>query len=200
MKKILLSSALLFGAIAYAGGDYIPTVEPVQQPVAAATASNFYAGMGLSAMTTYGKKQDWFSETTGQDRTGGIVGILGYQFIPNLAIEGRLGVGIFSGDYSESTNASIFLKPSYNVTEDVKVYGLLGFGWVKIDGKKGYSDIAKSTSPQFGLGASYRVKENIDIFADYSWLLHDKKAKTMLPDESSKVSHDALTVGLYYHF
>ena len=155
---------------------------------------------GCSIVTTYGKKQDWFSETTGQDRTGGIVGILGYQFIPNLAIEGRLGVGIFSGDYSESTNASIFLKPSYNVTEDVKVYGLLGFGWVKIDGKKGYSDIAKSTSPQFGLGASYRVKENIDIFADYSWLLHDKKAKTMLPDESSKVSHDALTVGLYYHF
>ena len=205
MKKLLLSTAVIFSSLAYAGGDYIPAPEPVT-PVAPSapqiTTSNFYGGLGLAGLRTYGNKadQNWFSEKADQDRTGALVGIIGYQYTPNIAIEGRVAFGFISPSFSESTNLSIFVKPSYNITPKIAVYGLLGFGWVKIDGHNGHADIVKKASPQFGLGSSYKINDKIDLFADYTWLLHNKKTKTVLPKGSTKVSHEAITVGVNYHF
>lgn len=196
MKKIVLSTMISLGGL-YASGNYIPTTQPVQQ---LSSPSNWYGGLGLAAMSTYGKKEGLFSTEAGQDRTGAIVGSMGYQFTSNIAVEGRLSYGTISTDFSENFSASLFVKPSANVTDDIALYGLLGFGWVNIDGSNGYSDIAKTTSPQFGLGASYKVNEKVDVYADYTWLLHEKTAKTLMPDGSSKVSLEALTVGFNYHF
>jgi len=200
MKRVVLSAMLLVGSV-YAGGDYVPTtpIAPSQTQVTS-TSNNWYIGLGAAAMSTYGKKQGLFSKKRGQDRAGGIVGLVGYDFTENIAVEGRLSYGGISTNFSESLNLSLFVKPSVAVANNIKLYGLLGFGWVKIDGTSGHSDIAKSTAPQFGLGASYKVRENVDLFADYTWLLHDKKAKTLMPDGSKKVSHEALTVGFNYHF
>lgn len=200
MKKIILSTALLLSSMLYGGGSYIPAPEPIPTPVVSSSPSQFYAGLGLAAVSTYGKKLNWFKAQSGQDRTGAIVGILGYQFTPNIAVEGRLSYGSITGDFSNNLNASIFLKPSYNITNEIALYGLLGFGWVKIDGTNGHADIAKSVSPQLGLGASYKIQDNVDIFADYTWLLHDKKSKSLMPDGSKKVSHEAFTLGVNYHF
>lgn len=200
MKKIVLSTALLLSSMLYGGGNYIPAPEPISTPVVSSSPSQFYTGLGLAVVSTYGKKLDWFQATSGQDRIGAIVGILGYQFTPNLAVEGRLNYGSVSGNFSKNLNASIFLKPSYNITNEIALYALLGFGWVKIDGKNGHADIAKTVSPQFGLGASYKIEDNVDIFADYTWLLHDKKSKSLMPDGSKKVSHEAFTLGVNYHF
>lgn len=200
MKKIVLSTAVLLSSLLYGGGSYVPAPEPVPTPNVSSAPSQFYAGLGLAAVSTYGKKLKWFDGQAGQDRSGAIVGILGYQFMPNIAVEGRLSYGAISTDFSKSLTASVFLKPSYNVTNEIAIYGLVGFGWVKIDGKNGYGDIVKKVSPQIGLGASYKMQENIDVFADYTWLLHDKTAKTAMPDGSAKVSHEALTVGVNYHF
>ena len=200
MKKIVLSITIFLSTMLYSGGNLMPAPELMPTQVAQSAPSKFYAGLGLAALSTYGKKLNWFNAKIGQDRTGAIVGILGYQFMPNLAVEGRLSYGAVTGDFSKSLNASIFLKPSYNITNEIALYGLVGFGWVKIDGKNGHADIAKTVSPQIGLGASYKIQDNIDIFADYTWLLHDKKAKSLMPDGSTKVSHEAFTVGAIYHF
>jgi len=202
MKKSILLSAILASGL-FAGGNYIPAPEPIPTPIVpqvTSTPSNWYGGLGLAAVSTYGKKLKWFDGQTGQDRTGAIVGILGYQFMPNLAVEGRLSYGGIEKNFSKNLNLSLFLKPSYNVTNEIAVYGLVGLGWVKIDGNNGYGDIAKTVSPQIGLGASYKVKSNVDIFADYTWLLHNKTAKTAMPDGSTDVSHEAFTVGVNYHF
>ena len=199
MKKIVLSPAVLLSSMLYGGGSYIPAPEPIPTPVVS-SPSQFYGGLGLAAVSTYGKKLNWFKAQSGQDRTAAIVGILGYQFTPNLAVEGRLSYGSTSGDFSKNLNASIFLKPSYNITNKIALYGLVGLGWVKIDGKNAHADIAKTVSPQIGLGTSYKIQDNVDIFADYTWLLHDKKAKNLMPDGSTKVSHEAFTLGVNYHF
>ena len=203
MKKFLLSTAVILSSLAYAGGDYVPTPTPTESTQGATTiTSQFYGGVGLAALRTYcnNADQSWFSEKPGQDKTGALVGIIGYQFTPNVAVEGRAALGVISPDFSESTTLSLFVKPSYNITPEVSIYALLGFGWVKIDGHNGQADIAKKTSPQFGLGGSYKIYENVDLFADYTWLLNDKKTKSLLPDNSTKVSHEAITVGVNYHF
>jgi len=197
MKKIFITSIIALYSIVNAGGYVEPAPQPIPQ---VQTQSNWYAGLGLAAISTYGNKLKWFNEQTGQDRTGAIVGILGYQFMPNFAVEGRLSYGGIENGFTKNLNASLFLKPSYNITNEISIYGLLGFGWVKIDGNNGYGDIANTVSPQLGLGASYKIKKNVDIFADYTWLLHNKSAKTVMPDGSTDVSHEAFTAGLIYHF
>ncbi len=200
MKKLIAATTLFASALTFAGNTYIPATEPVTPMTQQAAASQFYGGIALAAIATYGDSLDWFSNKSGEDRTGGIVGILGYQFTPHVAVEGRVTLGIISPDFSESTNVSLFLKPSYNITPEFAVYGLLGFGWVKIDGHNGYNDIITKVSPQIGLGTSYKLNEKVDLFADYTWLLHNKKAKTPMPDGHPKVSHEAVTVGMNYHF
>lgn len=200
MKKIILSTVVVLSSVLYGGGSYIPAPEQIPTQNVSPSSSQFYGGLGLAAVSTYGKKLKWFDGQAGQDRSGAIVGILGYQFMPNLAVEGRLSYTAISADFAESTNFSLFLKPSYNITNEIALYGLVGLGWVKIDGKNGHADIAKTVSPQIGLGASYKIQDNVDIFADYTWLLHDKKAKSLMPDGSTKVSHEAFTVGAIYHF
>ena len=197
MKKIFLSLAVICSTLTYAGGNYAQTET---QSAVLSTQSQFYGGIGLAAIATYGNSLDWFTEKDGQDKTGAIVGILGYQFTQNIAVEGRLSIGAISTDYSQSTNFSLFVKPSYNITPKIAVYGLLGFGWVKIDGHNGYGDIVNKVSPQIGLGTNYKINDNVDLFADYTWLLHNKKTKVTLPDGSNKVSHEAFTLGLNYHF
>ncbi len=206
MKKLLLSTAVILSSLAYAGGDYIPAPEPVT-PIAPSTPqikiSNFYGGLGLAGLSTYGNNSslNWFSKKKGQDKLLAFVGILGYQFNPNLAIEGRASLGLVNPHFTENAvNLSLFVKPSYNITKEAAIYGLLGFGWVKIDGHHKHPNFIKKASPQFGLGASYKIRENMDVFADYTWLLHKKKAKALLPGGSDKLSHEAITVGVNYHF
>lgn len=200
MKRIVLSTVIMLNSMLYGGGNYMPSPEPIPSVGISSTPSQFYGGLGLIATSTYGHKLNWFSQKLGQDRIGGVLALLGYQFAPNLAVEGRASYVFISPHFSKSTNISLFLKPSYNVTDKIALYGLLGFGWSKIDGYGGHGNIAKNISPQIGLGASYKVKQNIDIFADYTWLLHNKTAITAMPDGSTKVSHEAVTVGAIYHF
>jgi len=199
MKKGIFVAATILSSLLYAGGNVVAPIKPVA-PIPAAESNNYYLGLGAAALSTYGHKLNWFKATSGQDRTAAIVGIVGYKFNNNFALEGRLSYGAITGDFSKSTNISIFIKPSYDINDKVSLYGLFGLGWVKIAGTNGYADIAKKVSPQLGLGASYKVKSNIDLFADYTWLLHNAKAKTTLPDGNTKVSHEAFTLGFLYHF
>ena len=196
MKKALVTTlmAAVIGGSLQAGGDIAPVV-PMP-----ADDSGFYVGGGLAAVSTYGDDLSWFDETSGQDRTGALVGIVGYQFNRYVAVEGRAGFGVITGDFSENYNVSLFVKPMYPVTDAFTVYGLLGYGWVNIDGYHGYPDIASTGSFQWGLGAGYKLDDNWELFADYTWLLHNEDADHPLPDGSRDVSHEMFTVGALYHF
>src|SRR4051812_12651975 len=80
------------------------------------------------------------SEDVGTVHPGALRGIVGYAFHPNLAVEGMLAFGVVSDNVDVSgvnvkvklDNAyGIYLKPKYDVTPQVELFGRLGYTKVK---------------------------------------------------------------------
>ena len=216
MKKIVLSvwTVMAMGSLAFAGGDLV-TVEPVVEiPVVVEDESNFYVGLGLVNNRTYSTDFSfWFGNAPTQDETLKLVGQLGYDFNEYIAIEGRIGGSITSEDYADITTYSLFLKPQYPLIEDLKIYGLLGFGLVQVDGADGETpahsnmvgeEILDDTSFHWGLGLSYMVNKDFSIFVDYTMLANDADISSTLygydPTVYNELTSDDLTVGLTYNF
>jgi len=176
----------------------------------------FYAGTGTIYNRVYSISSGWFNNNPHtQDETGGISLIAGYQFGNYLAVESRITTTFFERNYSDLTAYSMFLKPQYPVTDTFSVYGLLGFGNVKVKGSKGDSSygahedvigktILDHTEFQWGVGLSYNVTENFSIFADYTSLAKDADIESTLysydPAIYHKLSVDGITVGILYSF
>ena len=212
MKNIVLSAVavLAMSSFATAGGDIAPV--PVPVVIEEENNSNFYAGVGLIYNRVYSTDSGWFDDTVlTQDETGGFTGLVGYNFNEYVAVEGRISKSFFEENYADVTMYSLFVKPQYPVTQEFKIYGLLGFGSVNVegtDGNPGAADVGATildeTSFQWGLGASYAVTESLSIFADYTILANDADIDSRLYDYDNdtytELSVDALTVGLIYNF
>ncbi|BAF72801.1 outer membrane beta-barrel protein [Sulfurovum sp. NBC37-1] len=176
----------------------------------------FYVGAGTIYNRTYSVDSGWFDDGIAtQDETGGISLIAGYQFNDYLALETRITTTFYERNYADLTAYSMFLKPQYPVTDTFSVYGLLGFGKVKVEGSKGDSfpgahtdmigkTILDDTQFQWGIGVSYNVTDNFSIFADYTSLANDADIDSTLysydPAVYHKLSVDGVTVGLLYSF
>ncbi len=226
MKKIMLS-ILAMSSFSVAGGDVAPIFipEPVVQE-----DDYFYGGIGLVYHTTYSIDQKWFDNSIStQDETGGFMGIIGYNYNRYLAVEGRVHLSLFDEDYSETFGWSIFLKPQYQFLDDEKgynedyftVYGLLGYGGVKVNGFDGDEpahpeDFGKTilddTGFQWGFGVSYTFVDEEDtdrsgdwsIFAEYNNLISDGDINSRLYGYDNvyytKLSQETINVGLTYRF
>jgi len=102
----------------------------------------------------------------------------------------------------EMSGWSLFVKPQYPVTEDFSVYALLGAGGLDLSGSlvSAVPSIpvvdVDNTTFQWGIGLSYRVMENVSLFADYAWLANG------IDDENSvyQLDVDTFTIGVNYHF
>ena len=170
MKKFTISVAavMAMSTFAIAGGDIAP-VEVVAAPIVVEDDSSFYVGAGYSYVT---------ADIDGTEEGNAYSLIAGYNYNQYIAIEGRyistVGDMDVSDDRSslnhpdgsyerEVTSAAIYLKPQYPVTEELSIYGLLGYGVVD----------ARSTDAdgfQWGLGAKYMFNANIGLFVDYTSL------------------------------
>lgn len=157
MKKILAAfAALTIGASALmAGGNIQSQIVPVSYD----TDNGFYVGGGYT----------YIDNDVLVDHKNAATGLVGYNFNKYIAVEGRATV-ITEEGVKDSTgvltggNWAIFAKPQYNVTEDIKAYALLGAGKAKyVDGVVVDDDVQF----QFGAGASVRVTDKVDVFADW---------------------------------
>jgi len=227
MQKLLkgVGFLTLLAYMLQAGGDMMPVAVPVASdrattpdPSALAPSSlpesnsiaepdsdqkehsPYYVGLGGASASTHGKHLVWEHPTDGQDRYGTFVGIAGYKFNDYLAVEARGAVGSVLPDIVTNYELSVFAKPMYPVTKKTNVYGLLGAGWVKTDGIAGYPDLANDVSLQWGLGTGYYLNQNVELTADYTWLLQNQKAEHTLLDGSSDVNLQQFTIGALYHF
>jgi opacity protein-like surface antigen len=165
------------------------------------TVSGFYLGLGLSATSTHEADLDFFSITDGQDRTGDLSFTVGYDWNEYIAIEGRYMFSIAKEDIVDRSSWGMYIKPKYSVTEDLKVYGLLGLGGFDVSGTNhfGQNFDFNDMSFQWGLGVSYEVYENISIFVDYIQIARDIDA-TAFVTQNVDVSSDTITFGISYHF
>ena len=205
MKKILLPFAMVAASsLVMAGGDLHEAVEPVVHvPTVTEEVSenNFYVGLGVAAVSTRDAavSANIFDAKAGQDRLGNIDLLAGYEFHRHFAVEGRYTTTIAESDAIDSMDSwSIFAKPKYPVTEDIELYGLVGYGNVELDGADGSIADMDESGFQWGVGLSYMITENFDLFADYKFLANDFDG--VFSNGATEVSVDSLTVGVMYNF
>ena len=134
-----------------------------------------YLGLGYSFMRDSGEVT--YSGTTYSGNIDGHAAtfVLGYDFNQNIALEARYNTVIgdvsydisgLSGDYdSDVSNMSIFIKPKY-IIDKTTLYALLGYGQVEVDDRS-------DEDFQWGLGASFTIDRNINLFVDYTNLYND---------------------------
>jgi len=148
---------------------------------------------------------------------GGLTLIVGYKnlfdsSIENkdfsLDIEGRVSKSFFEESYADSLRYSIFAKPQYSWNKNLKVYGLLGLGYLNIDGTDGNSPVHKDiigkeiysdVSFQWGLGVNADISKDLSLFIDYTSLINDASIDSKLyasdPKTYKKLSGDAINMG-----
>ena len=205
MKKIVLSvsAVVVLSSAVFAGGgmkDAAPAVEPVVVIPVAEELSGFYAGLGLSGVSSRDAafSMDFFNVEEGQDRLGNVTFLAGYNFNEYIAVEGRYTTTFTDEDLVEMDGWSLFAKPQYPVSEDFSVYALLGYGGVTMDGINGSGVDVDDSGFQWGLGMDYLATENISIFVDYTSLAVDMDG--VYYNGALEVDADAITLGVNYLF
>ncbi len=208
MKKIVLSvcTVAAMSSLLVAGGDIeevIPVVGPIVEEL-----SGFYLGGGLAAVVAHDSAVDieLFDGTDddSNDRLGNITLLAGYDFNQYIAVEGRYTTSIFDEDVTEMDGWSLFVKPQYLFdNSNFKLYALLGFGGVTIDGVDAYYADIDDTGFQWGIGAAYSFGEymednNLAVFVDYTSLATEMEG--VFTNGALETDVDAFTLGVTYQF
>jgi len=199
-KAVLVTVAIVtMSSFGFAGGD----IEPVETvPFVEAEVSPFYVGLGLSAVSTRDSDESWepFKDKIGQEDTGDILLMAGYEFNQYIAVEGRYMTSVFGEDDITRDSWGIYVKPQYPATDAFTLYALLGYGGLNADGKGIHFVKVNDTGFQWGLGASYDLNTHFSIFFDYVNIANDMDADLFRGSFLEEVDSDALSVGIPYHF
>ena len=198
MKNLIVSTVLI-GNFVMAGGDIVP-VEPTVETSTALSEGNFYAGVGVSAVSTRDSavSMNIFNVKNGQDRLGNAVLQIGYDINSYIAIEGRYTTTFVKEDIVTMDGWSLFLKPQYPLTEEMSLYALLGYGGVNIDGTNlGTLVDVNDNGFQWGVGTEYKIDKTIEVFFDYTSLAKDMDGRY---GAALQADADAFTLGITYNF
>ncbi len=189
MKKIIAAiAAFAFGISAFAGGDIAPIEE--QTVVTESELSGFYAGAGYS----YVDNDLGIAGVNLTEHQNGLTILGGYNINEYVAVEGRYTFAD-STDFANIIDVDgdlwgIYVKPQYNISNDIKVYALLGYGDVKsIDNGDGF---------QYGLGLAYGITKNVEIFGDWIRAYDDDLFSN--DDAVANGTIDVFTIGANYKF
>ena len=136
--------------------------------------------LGLAALAFGAQAQSLYGEVgyTGLDyKAPGLKvspdmvrGVVGYEFTPNLAVEGMVGLGAGSDTSSGTTlklnnTVGVFGKVQAPVTDALKVYGRLGVARTSLKAN-GVSD--SDTGLAYGAGVTYDLSKTTYLNADYT--------------------------------
>jgi len=169
-----------------------PVVTPpaaVAPILAAAKPLGLYLAGGLTAIAARETHEDWanvFADELHQDRQLGFTGRLGYDFMDYLGAElrGTYGFAKVATGYSKFKQIGAYLKPNYDITDDLNLYGLLGYS------KTNTAGLATNNGFSYGFGLDYDITNKVSVFTD---MVNYMKKK----DEPNAWG---LTVGAAYQF
>lgn len=183
-----------------------PKVDEIKTPISNSGFPNLYLGLGVSHMSLV-------DDTTDEQMTAnGISLIVGYQFLPYLAIESRYSKDIGNVKYDHGNNAAhastdnfptsfsnlgIYAKPMYQYG-DISPYLLLGYGKTKLINIPYTDSVAVGNNFQWGAGIQYAFSQNIFGFVDYL-RLHDGNGFGNSAIDVD-VTSELLTLGVTYKF
>lgn len=191
--------------VAVAGGSFVKDVEPVIEPVidiqdgSMLTDSGFYLGAGISAASTRDASLDFFEKDPQQDRTAEILVLAGYDFNKYIGIEGRFYKSIAKEGIIDRSSWALLAKPHVPINDNVTLYALAGYGSFKGESIDGSNVDIDDSGLQLGVGASYKVTDNISLFADWLSIVYDETQDSFVTTPNV-VSMDAFTFGVTYRF
>ena len=196
MKKILL--ALVAAMTMAVAGPSTTEVAEVIVP-----EQNIYAGItGVMNQTYLDGESDWFNDTLFAETNGGFGVQGGYVFLRSdaftVSAEGRYQW--ISGDVVDIEIGSLYVKPAV-AFDAFNVYALLGYAdvsttnFVIIGDGVTISDIS-TDGFAWGVGASGKVTENIEVFVDYTV----QPVFEGITEFGEDIDNDSINVGINYYF
>ena len=220
MKKLTLSiaSIVAMSSLAFAGGDIEPIIEPVlTTPVVTMPSVPTYSSAGFYVGLAYAYAME--NERAGfapaditplDDAAWELSGMMmaGYQVNDYFSVEGRFTANLDDVKYSDRdvedydlTNAALYAKVMYPVAPLANVYALLGYGETTIEDKN-KGDESKSDGLQWGVGAAYKINENVSLFADYTKLATEDEYEVDSAEYSGLPDLDvgSVNLGVAYKF
>ena len=94
----------------------------------------------------------------------------------------------------------MYLKPMYPITPEFNVYALLGFAGTYVEGEPGW-DLLNDSDFSWGLGASFDITPNIELFADYTRLFDGTISYyDYYNDFDDDITVDTFNIGINYKF
>ena len=173
MNKIVVSTVAalaLFSSLNAGGGkNLLPVMVPVV-PIETVDPSPWYIGAGLVLGRFY-KEHD---SCEYEDLTYGLMVRGGYEWNQYIGVEAR-GMRTFWGDDElggeRLQHVGIFAKPSYPVSEDFNVYGLLGYGWTKTYTNDPHGNLPEvdETGFSWGIGLEFDLSDKDDDFDENTY-------------------------------
>ena len=154
-------------------------------------SSRLYAEIGYTKSRYTENDPDPVLPSTIKLRPGAVSGIVGYQFMPNWAVEGLVGIGVGSGkvkatldgdDVPNDAKAKVkytlgwFIKPSFAVNERVELFGRLGWVRQKLEVSVPTETATVSTAGvAYGVGANFNLSKKSYIQASWMTYFEDNK-------------------------
>jgi opacity protein-like surface antigen len=221
MKKLTLSMTAIaaMGTMVMAGGDIAPVEPAVETPVVAAPATDngFYVGLGYGYMSSDIRVADAFDVYKFDSDYDALMLQAGYKINRYVAVEGRYWNTIGDGDNTFSHNNvslgwdsdvldmdayGFYVKPMYPVTNELNIYGLLGYAKTDISTGSPLSDALKGELADvdgfsWGLGAAYAINNNVSLFVDYTMLYDDDTTENGWKEDDTI---DSWNFGVSYKF
>ena len=210
MKKIIISltAVAALSTTAFAGKNVAPVDVPAlpipEKPKAptpvAVPPLGLYIGGGLTFVKsecqcdTNVKFSDGTTSKVNSAKSYGVNLKAGYSFNEYIAIEAKYLYTPWGDEDKTLKHYGIYLKPTAPVSENLDVYGLLGYGKTECETlKESYKGLA------WGLGAEYTLgekkngtKEGWGIYAEYS--------RPLKKTGSKEITTNAISGGVSYHF
>ena len=197
MKYILLIFISTFHIIAGSSGKYIQ--KATSKPISVVEDNKYYLGVGFGKFKLKNRDMN-------ENLKSNIISLIaGYNINNYLFLEFRYYKGVSNLTYhslikskkidSKYTNYSIFAKATYPI-ENFNPYILLGYGVNKISNLS-ISD-RKESNLEYGLGISYKVNNNVSIFADYIRAYNKKGFDGRATQD--RLRANLITIGATYNF
>lgn len=138
-------------------------------------SSKLYAELGYAALS--------LKETVGTDSAkaspGALTGVFGYRFMPQVSVEGLVGLGVGQSGVKENGvpngvdvkvgNAlGVFLRPSVSVSDRIDLFARAG--WLRTTLKITEGSLSESGSDNsfaYGLGANFHLSDTSYIQANW---------------------------------
>lgn len=134
-------------------------------------------GTAVQAQSVYGDVAYQMIDSDLSTNPALVRGIAGYQFHPNFAAEGMVGLSVRDGKetaFGITGKAKVdrlmgaYVKGSYKINDAVEFYGRLGVVSYKVKATAGTVSISDSGSDvSYGIGASYYLSPSTSVNVDY---------------------------------